>query len=61
LLPTTQNAGYALGAALAGLIANASGYARELADGTGHGGVTVFATGTAVAVLAAFASFRLKA
>ncbi len=60
LLPTTQNAGYALGAALAGLIANASGYARELVIGRGHGGVAVFAAGTALAVLAASASLGLK-
>jgi MFS family permease len=59
LLPTTQNAGYALGAALAGLIANATGYARELATGAGHGGVAVFAAGTALASLAALASLRL--
>ncbi len=61
LLPTTQNAGYALGAAVAGLIANTSGYARELAMGIGHGGVAVFAAGTALAALAALASLRLNA
>ncbi len=61
LLPTTQNMGYALGAAVAGLIANATGYARELAMGTGHGGVAVFAMGTALAALGALASQRLKA
>ncbi len=61
LLPTTQNAGYALGAALAGLVANSSGYARELALGAGHGGLAVFATGTALAALAALASLRLNA
>ncbi len=61
LLPTTQNAGYALGAAVAGLIANATGYARELAMGAGHGGIAVFATGSALAALGALASLRLKA
>lgn len=61
LLPTTQNAGYALGAALAGLIANTTGYARELALGAGHGGTAVFAVGTALATLAALASLRLNA
>ncbi len=61
LLPTTQNTGYALGAAVAGLIANATGYAQELAMGAGHGGVAVFAMGTALAALGALASLRLKA
>jgi MFS family permease len=61
LLPTAQNAGYALGAVVAGLVANTTGYARELAMGTGHGGVAVFATGTALAALAALASLRLNA
>ena len=61
LLPTTQNAGYALGAALAGLVANTTGYAGELARGMGHGGTAVFAVGTALAALAALASLRLNA
>ena len=61
LLPTTQNTGYALGAAVAGLVANASGYSQELALGAGHGGAAVFALGTALAALGALASLRLDA
>jgi MFS family permease len=52
LVPTVQSAGYAIGAALAGLLANASGYSSELADAAGAGwqATLIFGTGAVLAL-----------
>jgi MFS family permease len=60
LVPTVQSAGYALGAALAGLVANGTGYADDLARGGGSGveATMIFGLGAAMAVLALALGWR---
>ena len=61
LVPTAQSAGYAIGAALAGLIANMSGYAAGLAAHTDNGRAGwIFGTGAAVAAIAALFSLGVR-
>jgi len=60
LVPTTQSAGYAIGAAAAGLVAQAAGFDGNLASGTlAPAMVVVFATGAVMAVGAWLASLRV--
>jgi predicted MFS family arabinose efflux permease len=60
LLPTTQSAGNALGAALAGVAANAAGYATATTQQQLLAAITpLFLVGVAAAVLAFFAARRL--
>ncbi len=55
LLPTLQSAGYAIGAAFAGLVANNAGYAVDDAAAVRHAAIVLFAAST-VASLAAVAT-----
>ena len=50
-LPTLQSAGYAVGAALAGLVANAAGYTVTDTDAVRSAAVTVFAVSAAIGLL----------
>lgn len=60
LVPTTQSAGYAIGAAAAGLIAQASGFDGDLASGTlAPAMIVVFTTGAVIAICAWLASLRV--
>lgn len=59
-LPTLQSAGYAVGAALAGLIANAAGYTVTNGDALRSAAVTVFGASSAIGLLAAAAGFVLR-
>lgn len=59
LLPTTQSAGNAIGAALAGVAANAAGYATATTGAEIHHAIVpVFILGAAVAALAFVAALR---
>jgi len=61
LVPTTQSAGYAIGAAVAGLVANASGYSGALAThGSAAMAAWIFGVGAAIATIAVLASFRVR-
>ncbi|UXN72297.1 MFS transporter [Devosia sp. A8/3-2] len=60
LLPTTQSAGNAIGAALAGVAANSAGFATAVtADQIHHAIIPVFVLGAAVAALAFLAALRM--
>ncbi len=60
LVPTTQSAGNAIGAALAGLAANLAGYASAIdSAGFGQAIIAVFALGAGVAALAVIAALRM--
>ncbi len=60
LLPTVQSAGYAVGAAAAGLTANLAGYPEaDTSAAVGAAATSVFATATVVALLAVAAGLRL--
>lgn len=59
LLPTVQSAGFGIGAALAGLIGNASGYADPGAD-IGHAAAVVFVAGTVTALAAQIVIFAVR-
>jgi len=62
LLPTTQSAGNAIGAALAGVAANAAGYASATTPDAIHQAIVpVFVLGALMAVLAFFAALRTTA
>jgi MFS family permease len=59
LLPTVQNAGFAIGAAIAGLVANLGGFAAATTPAGAIGAVTVvFGVAAAVATLAFLAAIR---
>lgn len=58
-LPTLQSAGYAVGAALAGLIANAAGYTVTDVDAVRWAAITVFAVSAAIGLLAVAAGLML--
>jgi MFS family permease len=58
-VPTVQSAGYALGAAVAGLVANASGYAVGGADAVRSAAMTVYAASAAIGLLAVIAGLLL--
>jgi predicted MFS family arabinose efflux permease len=61
LVPTTQSAGYAIGAAVAGLVANASGYSGALAShGSAAMAAWIFGVGAAIATASVVASFRVR-
>jgi hypothetical protein len=61
LVPTTQAAGYAIGAAVAGLVANASGFSGALAAGQGGAaGAWIFGISAVFALAAAAISFRAR-
>ena len=60
LIPTTQSAGNAIGAAIAGLAANAAGYAVATTEPEVLASIVpLFATGIVIAVLAAIAAFAM--
>jgi MFS family permease len=59
-LPTLQSAGYAVGAAVAGLAANAAGYTVADIDAVRSAAVTVFATSAAIGLLAVLAGMALR-
>ncbi|GLQ08928.1 MFS transporter [Devosia yakushimensis] len=60
LLPTTQSAGNAIGAALAGVAANSAGFATAVTVGQiQHAIVPVFVMGAAMAALAFLAALRM--
>jgi predicted MFS family arabinose efflux permease len=60
LAPTTQSAGYAIGAAIAGLVANASGYSDALAThGSAAMAAWIFGVGAVIAAIAALMSLRV--
>lgn len=59
-VPTLQSAGYALGAAIAGLVANAAGYTVTDAPALRSAAMTVFATSVAIGVLAVIAGLVLQ-
>ncbi len=60
LIPTTQSAGNAIGAAIAGLAANAAGYAVATTEPEVLASIVpLFATGIAIAILAAIAAFAM--
>ncbi|KFC66321.1 Drug resistance transporter, EmrB/QacA subfamily [Devosia sp. LC5] len=60
LLPTTQSAGNAIGAALAGVAANSAGFATAVTAGQIHHAIIpVFVLGAAVAALAFIAALRM--
>lgn len=62
LVPTVQSAGYAIGAALAGLVANSSGYAAGLAAHLDNGRAGwIFGIGAGVAAVAALLSLGVRA
>lgn len=62
LIPTTQSAGNAIGAALAGVVANAAGYAVAMTNQAVLASIVpLFVVGAAIALLAAVASFRMVA
>ena len=58
-LPTLQSAGYAVGAALAGLVANAAGYTVTDTEAVRSAAVTVFGVSAAIGLLAVAAGFVL--
>jgi MFS family permease len=59
-LPTLQSAGYAIGAALAGLVANAAGYAVTDMDAVRSAAITVFAVSAAIGLMAVAAGLVLR-
>jgi hypothetical protein len=60
LLPTAQAAGFGIGAALMGLIANHAGFADATTrTEVQHVMVVVFTAATAIALPAAFAAYRV--
>ena len=59
-LPTLQSAGYAVGAALAGLVANAAGYTVTDTEAVRSAAVTVFAVSAAIGLLAVAAGLVLR-
>jgi MFS family permease len=59
-LPTLQSAGYAVGAALAGLVANAAGYTVADIDAVRSAAVTVFAVSAAIGLMAVAAGLVLR-
>ncbi|QMV03958.1 MFS transporter [Devosia sp. D6-9] len=60
LLPTTQSAGNAIGAALAGVAANSAGYASATTSAEIHQSIVpVFILGAAMAALAVLAALRM--
>ncbi|MDQ8726812.1 MFS transporter [Bradyrhizobium sp. LHD-71] len=59
-LPTLQSAGYAVGAAIAGLVANAAGYTVTDNDALRSAAMTVYATSAAIGLLAVGAGFLLR-
>lgn len=60
LIPTTQSAGNAIGAAIAGLAANAAGYAVATTEPEVLAAILpLFATGIAIAMLAGIAAFAM--
>ena len=59
-LPTLQSAGYAVGAAIAGLVANAAGYTVADIDAVKSASITVFATSAAIGLLAVIAGLALR-
>lgn len=62
LLPTIQNAGFAIGAAVAGLVANLAGFAAATtSDAAIQAVLVVFGVAAAVAALALFAAIRTTA
>lgn len=62
LLPTTQSAGNAIGAALAGLAANSAGYATAVTSGEVLGAIVpIFVLGAAAAGLGLLAALRTTA
>ncbi len=62
LVPTVQFAGYAIGAAVAGLAANVAGYARAGSpDALRHAVIAVFALATGVAMVSMAAAGRMTA
>ncbi len=62
LLPTLQAAGYAIGAALMGLIGNLAGFASARADGDlKHALIVVFSCASALAIAALIAGVRIVA
>ncbi len=62
LLPTLQAAGYAIGAALMGLIGNLAGFASARADGDlQHALIMVFSCASALAIAALIAGVRIVA
>jgi MFS family permease len=58
-LPTLQSAGYAVGAAVAGLVANAAGYTVTDIDAVRSASITVFATSAVIGLLAVTAGLVL--
>lgn len=59
-LPTLQSAGYAVGAAVAGLVANASGYTITDLNAVRTAAMTVFATSAVVGLFAVVAALVLR-
>ena len=59
-LPTLQSAGYAVGAAAAGLTANVAGYTVADIETLRSAAVTVFATSAAIGLLAVLAGLALR-
>jgi MFS family permease len=59
-LPTLQSAGYAVGAATAGLVANAAGYTVVDTDAVRSAAVTVFAVSATIGLLAVAAGLVLR-
>jgi MFS family permease len=59
-LPTLQSAGYAIGAALAGLVANAAGYTVADTNAVRSAAITVYAVSAAIGLLAVAAGLVLR-
>lgn len=59
-VPTLQSAGYALGAAIAGLVANASGYTVADAGAVRSAAITVFTASATIGLLAVTAGLVLR-
>ena len=62
LLPTVQSAGYAIGAAVAGLVAHAAGYATAGSlDGRRQAAMSIFAAAAGLATVSLIAAYRMTA
>jgi MFS family permease len=59
-LPTLQSAGYAIGAAMAGLVANAAGYTVTDTNAVRSAAIAVFSVSAAIGLLAVGAGLVLR-
>jgi hypothetical protein len=59
-LPTLQSAGYAVGAAIAGLVANSAGYTVTDLGAVRSAAIVLYATSAVIGLLAVAAGFMLR-